>query len=112
MEAQLHDAQVTPAPISPPTPHPRPHPHPPAHTTPRPPVHRQELLQEETRAKLALGSRARALEAEAAGLREQLDEEAAARERAGRERQAAQAQVSSPAGRCPTRLLLGPWLTG
>lgn len=57
--------------------------------------------------KLALGSRARALEAEAAGLREQLDEEAAARERAGRELQAAQAQVNSPAGRSPTRLLLG-----
>ncbi|ELR49610.1 Myosin-14 [Bos mutus] len=80
MEAQLHDAQTTP--------------NSPAHTEHRPLIHLQELLQEETRAKLALGSRARALEAEAAGLREQLDEEAAARERAGRELQAAQAQLS------------------
>lgn len=57
------------------------------------------MLQEESRAKLALGSKARALEAEVAGLREQLEEEAAARERAGRELQTAQAQVSSPGGR-------------
>lgn len=45
---------------------------------------------------MALGSRVRAMEAEAAGLREQLEEEAAARERAGRELQTTQAQVSSP----------------
>lgn len=41
----------------------------------------------------------RALEAEAAGLREQLEEEAAARERAGRELQTTQAQVRRPGGR-------------
>ena len=56
------------------------------------------MLQEENRAKLALGSRARALEAEVAGLREQLEEEAVARERAGRELQTAQAQVSHHGG--------------
>lgn len=53
-------------------------------------------MQEETRAKLALGSRVRAMEAEAAGLREQLEEEVAARERVARELQAAQVQVSHP----------------
>lgn len=58
----------------------------------------QELLQEETRAKLALGSRVRALEAEAAGLREQMEEEVVARERAGRELQSTQAQVGSKTG--------------
>lgn len=63
------------------------------------PLYLQELLQEETRTKLALGSRVRALEAEVAGLREQLEEEAAARERAGRELQTAQVQVSNPRGR-------------
>lgn len=57
------------------------------------------MLQEETRAKLACGSRARALEAEVVGLREQLEEEAVARERMARELQTAQAQVSRPGGR-------------
>lgn len=96
-EAQLHDSQVTAA-------H-RQHQAPiPAPSTPLPmpdmhsPLYLQELLQEETRAKLALGSRVRALEAEVAGLREQLEEEAAARERAGRELQTAQVQVRSPGG--------------
>lgn len=37
------------------------------------------------------------MEAEVAGLREQLEEEAAARERVGRELQTAQVQVSGPA---------------
>lgn len=108
-EAQLHDAQVRPAP---PHTQPRVRPHPlpsPDHCCPR---HLQEMLQEESRAKLALGSRARALEAEMVGLREQLEEEAAARERAGRELQTAQAQVSSPGGTpggasSPNPLLLG-----
>lgn len=97
-EAQLHDVQVT----CPHSPAPAPGPAPPA-SLPTPdlhaPLHPQELLQEETRAKLALGSRVRALEADAAGLREQLEEEAAARERAGRELQAAQVQVRRPRGR-------------
>lgn len=89
-EAQLHDAQVT-LPPSPPL-----YPTPPTFLpipNLHPPLQLQELLQEETRAKLALGSRVRALEADMAGLREQLDEEVAARERAGRELQTAQFQV-------------------
>lgn len=97
-EAQLHDAQVS----QPPPPRP---PRPAPHASPPPPspdlrsaLRVQELLQEETRAKLALGSRVRGLEAEVAGLREQLDEEAVARERAGRELQTAQAQVRVPEG--------------
>lgn len=96
-ESQLHDTQVTllvPPPLPlPPTPYPLcSAPTPP---DPRHPFHPQELLQEETRAKLALGSRVRALEAEAAGLREQIEEEVVARERAGRELQSTQAQVGS-----------------
>lgn len=39
------------------------------------------------------------MEADVAGLREQLEEEAAARERAGRELQTAQVQVRSHGGR-------------
>lgn len=42
----------------------------------------------------------RALEAEAAGLREQMEEEVVARERAGRELQSAQAQVGSETRDC------------
>lgn len=91
-ESQLHDTQVSL--LVPPLPSsalllagPDPH----------RPFHPQELLQEETRAKLALGSRVRALEAEAAGLREQMEEEVVARERAGRELQSAQAQVGGEA---------------
>lgn len=89
-ESQLHDTQVTllvsltPSSTLPPTP-----------PDPYRPFHPQELLQEETRAKLSLGSRVRALEAEAAGLREQMEEEVVARERAGRELQSTQAQVGS-----------------
>lgn len=94
-EGQLHDTQVSPAHCGPTSPQ-APRALRPDLTLTRPP---QELLQEETRAKLALGSRVRALEAEAAGLREQMEEEAAARERAGRELQAAQAQVH--AHTCP-----------
>lgn len=97
-EAQLHDTQVTAAHRQQRAPLPVPStllPMPDMHS----PLHLQELMQEETRAKLALGSRVRALEAEVVGLREQLEEEAAARERAGRELQTAQVQVSSPGGR-------------
>lgn len=52
------------------------------------------MLNEENRQKHAAEARARALGAEANGLREQLEEEAAARERAEREVQTVQAQVS------------------
>lgn len=89
-ESQLHDTQVTL--LVPPLPSSA---LPLAGPDPHHPFHPQELLQEETRAKLALGSRVRALEAEAAGLREQMEEEVVARERAGRELQSAQAQVGS-----------------
>lgn len=89
-ESQLHDTQVTL--LVPPLPSSA---LPLAGPDPHHPFHPQELLQEETRAKLALGSRVRALEAEAAGLREQMEEEVVARERAGRELQSAQAQVCS-----------------
>lgn len=62
------------------------------HVTIRPSF-QQELLQEETRQKLSLGTRLRQIEDEQNNLREQLEEEEEAKRNVEKQLQTAQAQV-------------------
>lgn len=57
------------------------------------PSFKQELLQEETRQKLSLGTRMRQLEEEQNNLKEQLEEEEEAKRGVEKQLQVAQAQV-------------------